>query len=163
MPRPAAPRTGPISTQADARPDDSDMLPANLFDHLKPVAKVYEHVMHGVHIPVDNPKPVVLHLKFCGRGTPYWNAVMKFKALADEKEATKRAAERFAALGIAGWKNVEQAGQPVPYTSELGAFVLSQLVDADRPEKVDLAIAAAMSPDNFTETPAPEAGELGKK
>lgn len=139
------------------------MLPANLFDHLKPVAKVYEHVMAGVHIPVDNPRPVVLLLRYCGRGTAYWNAVMKFKPLADEKEATKRAAERFAVLGIDGWKNVEHAGQPVTYTSELGEFVLSQLVDANRPEKVDLAIAAAMSPDNFTETPAPEAGELGKK
>lgn len=139
------------------------MFAPNLFDHLKPVAKSYEHIMHGVHIPASNPKPVVLHLKFCGRGSTYWNAIMKFKTLADEKAATKRAAERFAVMGVAGWDNVETAaGTPVAYTHELGQQVFDMLVDADREEKVDLAIQVAMNKDNFTEA-TPEGAELGKK
>jgi hypothetical protein len=138
------------------------MLAPNLFDHLRPVAKFHEHVMHGVHIPASNPKPVALHLAYCGKGTRFWNAITKFKTLADDRAATKRAAEVFSRMGIVGWANVEHDGQALPYSSEIGGQVLEMLVDADRADKVDAALVAAMNPDNFTE-PVVEAAELGKK
>lgn len=138
------------------------MFAPNLFDHLKPVAKFHEHVMHGVHIPATNPKPVILHLAYCGKGTRFWNAITKFKALADEKAANRRSAEVFSRLGIVGWANVENDGQPLAYSTELGAQVLEMLIAVDRDEKIDFALNAAMNPENFTE-PVVEAIELGKK
>lgn len=134
------------------------MFSPNAFEHLRPKpAKTYEHILHGVHYPASNPNPIVLHLVFCGRGSPYWNAITKFKSLADEKAATKRAASKFAELGVVGWGNVE-----APFTAEDCEKLLTMLVDVNRDEIVDRAITVAMTPDNFTEA-APDGVELGKK
>lgn len=138
------------------------MFTPNL-DHLRPTAKHYEHVLHGVHIPVDNPKPVTLFLAFCGRGSRYWNALLKWKPIADEVEATRRSANALAELGVIGWKHVEHDGTPVPYNPEDCQKVFDALLAANRLEIVDRALAAAMNPDNFTETPLPTAADLGKQ
>lgn len=131
-----------------------------LFDYLAPTATA-EYTLAGVHIPPDNPEPVVLELEYAGRGSPYWNAILKLKPLEDEIEATKRAAVVFAKHAIRGWKNVQKDGKPVPYTHELAGEVLVKLIHAKRYAKVEAAINFGMAPDNF-KPPTVEAAELGK-
>lgn len=128
------------------------------FDHLEPQAeRTHAHTMHGVHWPRDNPKPVVLHLKFCGRRSPYWNASLKLKQLSEEAEESKRMATLFARYGVHGWDNVG-----VPYSSEAGAQMFAALIEKNRDELVIGAFSAACNADNFTD-PVVEAAELGKK
>ncbi|RPH64999.1 MAG: hypothetical protein EHM89_00220 [Acidobacteria bacterium] len=137
------------------------MFDDDLFDHLTPRG-TFDIVLHDVHIPRDSDKPVVLTAKFAGKGSPYWNAMMKLKPLADATAATERAATLLAKLAIVGWQNVSKNGVPVVYSAELGAEVLHKLIRAKRAEKVDYAIAAAMNPDNYRE-PIVEAVDLGKE
>lgn len=133
------------------------------FGYLTPsTERVHKHVLHGVHVPRTNPQPVTLRLRFCGRGTPYWNAWNKAKELTDDTEANKRAAGWLARHGLDGWENVlDESGKPIPYTVQGGEELLHALIDARRAEKLVVAINVASSPDNFCE-PAVEAVELGK-
>lgn len=136
------------------------MFDDDLFDHLTPRDTI-EIILDGAHIPRTNKLPVVLVVKYCGRGTPYWNAITKFKPLADVDAATERAATAFAKLGVVDWKNVVgKDGKPIPYTWGGCAEILHKLVKADRIDKVDNAIARAMMPDNYI-AQAPEATDLG--
>jgi hypothetical protein len=133
------------------------------FDHLEPSAeRRHTHTMHGVHVPPSNPKPVTLSLKFCGRGSPFWNARMKLKPLTDQTEASLRIAALFARHGVDGWENVAIGGQAKPYSPELGAEMFTKLIEKNRLEYIDAALGDAQNPDNFT-PPLVEAGELGKK
>lgn len=136
------------------------MFDEDLFDHMTPRGTV-EHTLEGVYIPRTNPNPVVLTLKFAGRGSPYWGAITKAKPLHDKDAATARAASLFAKHGVAGWKNVEKDGQPVAYTPELGAEVFAKLIKAKRGEIVDNALGMAMNPDLFGE-PVVSADDVGK-
>jgi hypothetical protein len=136
------------------------MFDDDLFAHLTPRG-TFDHILTDVHIPRDNPKPVVLRLKFCGRGSAYLNAVQKLKPLADERAANERASKLFALHGVDGWENVQKDGQDLAYTPELGAEVFTKLIRARVDEKVALAIGEAMNANNFRE-PLVEADELGK-
>ena len=137
------------------------MFDDDLFAHMTPRG-TFEIVLHDVRIPRDNEKPLVLIAKFAGKGSPYWNALLKLKPLADTDAATERAAALFARLAVTGWKNVEKDSKPVPYTSELGTEVLHKLIRAKRGDKVNDAIGAAVNPDNYAE-PIVESAELGKE
>ena len=86
-------------------------LTDDLFDHLAPPETV-EWSLEGVSIPRSNPKPVVLLLKFAGRGSPYLIALAKCKPLDDRQAATERALGLFAKHAVAGWKNVIDDDRP---------------------------------------------------
>lgn len=124
------------------------MFDDNLFDHLTP-RETAEVVLHGVFVPREAQKPVILEIKYCGRGSPYWNAMLKLKTLADPIEAAERAARLWVKHGVTGWRNVDIEGQPVAFAAERCAEILVKLVRATRADKVDDAIAWSMNADNF--------------
>lgn len=132
----------------------------DIFEYLAPRVTA-DYTLDGVHIPAENESPIVLVLEYAGKGSAYWNALLKQKPLDDAEAATKRAATLFAKHAIAGWKNVERDGKPVPYTPELGTEVLVKLVRAKREGKVDAAVSYALNPDNFR-APIIKAADLGK-
>jgi hypothetical protein len=133
------------------------------FKHLSPTASHIEVILDDVRIPADNPKQVVLHVAFCGKGSKFFNALMKWKTLADDDAANQRAADAFARLGVVGWANVEDGGKPVPFSHTGTKEIFDALIAAKRYDKIDRALTPAMNPDNYTEAlPAAEVAELGK-
>jgi hypothetical protein len=126
------------------------MFEDDLFDHLTPRGTI-EYALPNVHIPKDNPEPVVLLLKFGGRGSPFFNAMLKAPPVADKQAAYERLAQMAVKHLIGGWKNVQKDGKPVPYTPELGEEVLTKLVKAKRGDKVEDMTAHAMGGDSFAD------------
>lgn len=126
--------------------------------HLRPSASHVVVTLSDVRIPASNPKQTALHVAYCGKGSKFWNASMKWKALGDPDAANKRAADAFARLGVVGWENVDGAAFSVDGVIE----IFDALMAADRFDKIDHALLQALNPDNFTEPAPVEAGELGK-
>jgi hypothetical protein len=133
------------------------------FNHLRPSAKHFAIPLDDVRIPASNPKQVVLHVAFCGKGSAYFNALLKWKSLADDKAANQRASDAFARMGVVGWENVDDGGKPVAFSHTGAKEIFDALIEADRFDKIDRVLLAAMNPDNYTEAlSAAEVAELGK-
>lgn len=136
------------------------MFEDDLFDHLTPKQTI-EYPMVNVHIPRTNPEPLVLLMKFGGRGSPFFNALMKAPPITDKQAAYERLAKLMTKHLISGWKNVEKDGKPVAFAPELCEEILSKLVKAQRGDKIEDAAAHAMGADAFAELTV-DAADLGK-
>jgi hypothetical protein len=136
------------------------MFDDDLFDHLTPRGTI-EYPLTNVHVPRTNEHCVVLLMKYCGRGSPFFNALTKSPPLSDKTAIQERIAKLLARHGIAGWKHVEPNGTPIAYTAQLGEELLLKLIHAKRADKVDDAAAYATDADRFGE-PVLDAADLGK-
>lgn len=136
-------------------------LSDDLFDSFAPRA-AYEHVLHPDFRVPGAKEPLVLLLRFAGRGSDYMKAMAKLKPEKDERVATERAARMFARHSVTGWKNAcEVDGTPAPFAAKDLGEILCKFVAADRSDVVDRAIRQALDPDNFR-TPIVEAKDLGE-
>lgn len=136
------------------------MFDDDLFDHLTPRGTI-DYPLTNVHIPKTNEHCVVLQLKYCGRGSNFFNALTKGPALHEKRAIQERVAKLLAKHGIAGWKHVAPNGTDIPYTAELGEELLLKLIAFKRADKVDDAAAYATNADLFGE-PVLDAVDLGK-
>lgn len=146
----------------------------DLFEHLKPVGTV-RYTLTGLHIPRDNPNPVVLELAHAGRSNAaYINAMMKIRQAdgashGDESSAAEldtsdvRQSKAFARHVVIGWHNVVENGKPTACTPDRVEELLVMLIAAKRPDYVRGAVAFASNPDNFREERQPTAESVGKE
>ncbi len=139
------------------------MLDLSHIDKLAPT-DTYDHVLHPqFRLPADGEKPVVLILRYAGRGSEYMKALSKLPALTDEKQASERAARLFAKLAVVGWKNVHNVdGGDAPFDAKACGDMLARFVNANREDVIDRAIGIGLDRDYF-HAPIVKAADLGKE
>lgn len=127
------------------------------FSHLDPVGTI-EHVLEGVHVPRNNPEPVVLELRHAGDGNERYKKAMK-NAAAKGKIGEVEIVALFAKTVVVGWKNVKHLdGKDMPFSPNAATELLSRLLDHNRGDIVSRAYARAAEADRFVRS----ADDLGK-
>lgn len=137
-----------------------------LFDDLEAHGTV-RFILTGVK--VRTPHDVVLVMKHAGHGnTAYLNGRRKIEAAARARSGPLSGADfleafipLFAKTVITGWEHVAAAdGKPTPATAEqIEAFLTTLARKA--PDLVEQALAFAIQPGNFRDTPTASAEALG--